>query len=212
MPAGPDARELLLQRVVSFAADEGIAGKSLREIATGVGTSHRMLLYHFGSHEGLMAAIVGIVEAETRSAMTAMTARASTPRELMVGLWEQVASPETRPFVRLFFEVFGLAAQGVPGTEALLESLTSPWLEDGIAAATQLGHNFDATAIRLGVAVSRGLLLDLLAGADQRDVTASYELFIDIFERWAGDTRSAPSRQPPVARTGSRPNTPNRSG
>jgi AcrR family transcriptional regulator len=185
MTAGPDPRDLLLEKVVAFAANGGIAGKSLREIASGVGTSHRMLLYHFGSREGLLAAIVGVVEARQRAAMTSMSTEAGTPRELMMRLWEQVASPQLRPFVRLFFEVFGLAAQRVPGTEALLDSLTTPWLDDGVAAASRLGLPADPTATRLGVAVTRGLLLDLVAGADQQDVTAAYELFADLVERSA---------------------------
>jgi AcrR family transcriptional regulator len=180
-----DARDVLLRNVVAYAADGGIADKSLREIATGVGTSHRMLLYHFGSREGLLAAIVGVVEAQQRAAMASITAQAGTPRELMTGLWEQVASPEVRPYVRLFFEVFSLASQGVPGTESMLDSLTGPWLDDGVAAAARLGLTADPAAIRLGVAVSRGLLLDLLAGADPDQVTASYELFVTLFERWA---------------------------
>jgi AcrR family transcriptional regulator len=45
-------RDALLEKVVAYAAANGIAGRSLREIAAGVGTSHRMLLHHFGSREG----------------------------------------------------------------------------------------------------------------------------------------------------------------
>jgi AcrR family transcriptional regulator len=196
MAADPDPRDLLLEKVVTFAANGGIAGKSLREIASGVGTSHRMLLYHFGSREGLMAAIVGIVEARQRAAMTSMTAGAGTPHELMMELWEQVTSPQIRPFVRLFFEVFGLAAQRVAGTEALLDSLTTPWLDDGVSAAGQLGLRADPTATRLGVAVTRGLLLDLVAGADKRDVTSAYELFVDLFLRSAVATTATEETLP----------------
>ena len=47
MPMEGDARDRLLDRVIAFAAVDGISGRSLREIARGVGTSHRMLLYHF---------------------------------------------------------------------------------------------------------------------------------------------------------------------
>ncbi|HZM81828.1 MAG TPA: hypothetical protein VFC19_39405 [Candidatus Limnocylindrales bacterium] len=36
----------------------------------------------------------------------------------------------------------------------------------------------------ISVAVSRGLLLDLLAGADAKEVTAAYKLFVKIFEQW----------------------------
>ena len=46
-----------------------------------------------------------------------MAHRASTQREVMTELWAQVSSPAMRPFVTLFFEVFGLVAQGTPGTE-----------------------------------------------------------------------------------------------
>jgi AcrR family transcriptional regulator len=175
------AREQLLDKVVAYAMEQGIAGKSLREIATGVGTSHRMLIYHFGSHEGLLAAIVGVIEDRQRATMAALAAAGGTPREVMIGLWAQVSSPELRGFVRLFFEVFGLAAQGAPGTDELLAGLTRPWVEEGAAAAGQLGVAADAAALRLGVAVSRGLLLDLVAGADPDEVDAAYALFVDQF-------------------------------
>jgi len=175
-------RDALLEKVVAYAAANGIAGRSLREIAAGVGTSHRMLLHHFGSREGLMTAIVQIIEARQRELMTSLADQAVAPRELMTRLWEQVSSPELRPFVRLFFEVFAMAAQGVPGTQDMLTNLTDPWLSDGAAAAERLGLPADVHALRLGVAVSRGLLLDLLAGADPVEVNAAYQVFIEEFE------------------------------
>ena len=180
------AKEELLDRVVTYATSEGIAGRSLREIAAGVGTSHRMLIYHFGSHEGLLAAIVAVVEERQRAAMAAITASSDDPVQAMLGLWRQVSAPELRGAVRLFFSVFGLAAQGVAGTETLRASLTEPWLTEGVAAAEHLGVAASPEAIRLGVAVSRGLLLDLVAGADEASVHASYALFLEMFAAWSG--------------------------
>jgi AcrR family transcriptional regulator len=177
------AREHLLERVMAFAAAEGIAGKSLREIARGAATSHRMLLYHFGSREGLLAAIVAAIEAQQRAVMVAMAEHARTPRELMIGLWEQVSREELRPFVKLFFEVFGLVAQGAPGTEGLRETLTQPWLTDAAEVAKVIGVGSDPAELRLGVAVSRGLLLDLVAGADYAQVDEAYRRFVDLYER-----------------------------
>jgi AcrR family transcriptional regulator len=145
-----------LERVIAFAAAEGIADKSLREIARGAATSHRMLLYHFGSREGLLAAIVAAIEAQQRAVMVAMAEQANTPRELMLGLWEQVSREELRPFVKLFFEVFGLVAQGAPGTEGLRETLTQPWLTDAAEVAKVIGVASDPAELRVGVAVSRG--------------------------------------------------------
>jgi AcrR family transcriptional regulator len=166
----------LLSRVMDYAAEQGITGKSLREIAAGTGTSHRMLLYHFGSREGLMAAIVAAMEEQQRAWLSSLREQDLTPRELMAAQWAQLSSPEIRPFVRLFFEVLGTAVQGAPGTEELLRNLTDPWLA--------IDDKVDRRVLRIGVAVSRGLLLDLLAGADPEEVTAAYHTFVKILERW----------------------------
>jgi AcrR family transcriptional regulator len=179
-------RDTLLDQVIGYAAEHGIADKSLREIAAGVGTSHRMLLYHFGSREGLLAAIVDAVEAQQRAVLASLSGGTGDPVEVMLGLWEQVSRPELRPFVRLFYAVVGLAVQGVPGTRALLDNLTTPWLEQGEAAMKRLGVPPDPAAVRLGVAVSRGLLLELVAGAEPAEVDAAYQLFVDMSRRQAG--------------------------
>jgi AcrR family transcriptional regulator len=176
----PDSRADLLARIIDFAQREGLADRSLREIATGAGTSHRMLLYHFGSREGLLAAVVGAMEAQQRAAMSALAETAAGPAELMNGIWQQVSSPEVRPFVRLFFEVFALATRGEPGTAEVLPGLTSSWLADATAVAERLGIEPDPAALRLGVAVSRGLLLDLLAGATLEETTAAHDLFVQL--------------------------------
>jgi AcrR family transcriptional regulator len=167
------AKEAMLERVLAYAAAEGVADKSLREIAAGVGTSHRMLLYHFGSREGLLVAIVAEVERQQRVVLESLN---GSDEDIMWNLWKQVSDPALRPYVRLFFATVGLAVQGVPGTRALLDTLTDPWLDQG-------GQRADRTAVRVGVATTRGLLLDLLAGADPDEVDAAYRLFIDLSQR-----------------------------
>lgn len=186
-----NSRDQLLARVTAYAAENGIATRSLREIAAGVGTSHRMLLYHFGSREGLMAAIVVGMEAGQRAAMAGLAEQASTGgADPVRGLWEQLASPELRPYVRLFFEVFGLAVQGTPGAVDMLEDLTGSWVREGLSAAAEWGYEIDATAVRLGVAVTRGLLIDVLAGADAAEVSAAHELFAGMMEARRGGSGS----------------------
>ena len=43
------AKERLLDAVIEHFTADGLADQSLRRIAEAVGSSHRMLLYHFGS-------------------------------------------------------------------------------------------------------------------------------------------------------------------
>jgi AcrR family transcriptional regulator len=175
-----ESRDALLAKVMDAAAREGLADRSLREIATSAGTSHRMLLYHFGSREGLLAAIVTAVESQQREAMAAMAG--DSPHEVMTGLWERVSSPELRPFAHLFFEVFALATRGAKGTGEHLAGLTTPWLDDAAALADRMGVPADRAALRLGVAVARGLLIDLLAGAPKEEVDEAYALFVRLYE------------------------------
>ena len=55
-------KDRLLDAAVEHALSRGIVDLSLREIASAIGTSHRMLIYHFGSCEGLLVAVVREVE------------------------------------------------------------------------------------------------------------------------------------------------------
>lgn len=177
-----DPKAALLEKVVGFAAEGGIAGRSLREIAAGIGSSHRMLLYHFGSREGLMAAVVAFMEARQRETMTALATRSASPGEAMRSQWQELTGQQIRPFIRLFFEIFGLAVQGTPGAVAMLDGLTDPWLREGVAVAAREGYQVDAATVRLGVAVTRGLLIDLLAGADPEEVRAAHARFVEMID------------------------------
>ena len=127
-----DARAELLDRVVADVAEHGLTDRSLRDIAAAVGTSHRMLLYHFGSRQGLVAAIVQSVEAAQRQLLRQLAAETSDPSVLVMALWDRVSAPELRPFVRLFFESLAASA----GSDAAGD-LTSPWLDE---AAVRVQH------------------------------------------------------------------------
>ena len=44
----------------------------MRGLAAALGTSHRMLIYHFGSREGLLIEVIRAVEAQQRAALAQM--------------------------------------------------------------------------------------------------------------------------------------------
>src|SRR6266567_7603171 len=64
--ASRPARDRLLRAAVAHVAADGLHDTSLRELAAAIGTSHRMLIYHFGSKEGLLVAVIRSVEATQR--------------------------------------------------------------------------------------------------------------------------------------------------
>jgi len=155
------ARDSLLERVLDDIAREGLLDASLRELAARVGTSHRMLLYHFGSRDGLIAAIATAVEAQQTAQFERLAATTASPRDLALAMWRNVSAPAVLPFVRIFFEVVPYAIQGRPGSEEFRNGFVARWLElDSITPQTR-------AEIRVGIAVVRGLLLELLVTGDR---------------------------------------------
>jgi AcrR family transcriptional regulator len=188
-------RERLLGAVLEYVVARGVGSFSLREVAEAVGTSHRMLIYHFGSREGLLVAIVQAVEAAQRAFMAELTADPEVPAgEIVRRMWRRLADPALGPNERLFFELYGQALQGRPGTTGLLEGIVDSWVEPVAADAGRLGlapETVRADA-RLGVAVMRGLLLDLLATGDRPAVDAALERYVRLVEAAGRHPESPP--------------------
>ena len=159
------AGEELLGRVMAVVAAEGLGDRSLREVASQAGTSHRMLLYHFGSRAGLVAAIVARMEADQVRLLQELATRAESPQDLIRTLWEELTRPEVLPFVRLFLETVALTSRG-PG-----EDLTTPWVDATADLAARWEVEDDPAMTRLGVAVVRGLLVDVLGGGSIPEAT-----------------------------------------
>jgi len=171
------ARDRLLGAAVRHAMDSGIADLSLRQLAAAIGTSHRMLLYHFGSREGLLIAVTRAVEEQQRTALLASLTTVQDARES----WARLSDPQLWPQERLFFELYAHALRGRPGNEGFLDGIVESWVAPVAAALVAAGGD-ERTAradARLGVAVVRGLLLDLLATGDRAGVTAAYERFLE---------------------------------
>jgi AcrR family transcriptional regulator len=184
----PPARQRLLDAVVEHFTTEGLADQSLRHIAEAIGTSHRMLLYHFGSKDGLLLAVVREVEARTRERLAVLDEDAPGETDALIRrMWAYVADPALEDFERLFFALYGRALQGEPSIRPLLEDDVAHWLDANEALAAPLGvpPELVRTHARLGLAVTRGLLLDLLATGDRAGVEAALEVFAAGYSgRW----------------------------
>ena len=176
-------REQLLDAAVEYAATHGSSDLTLRQLAAALGTSHRMLVYHFGSKEALLVAVVRAVEARQRAFLAELGAGSGLSRvEQGRRLWERLADPAMWPYEKLFFEVYSQALRGRPHTVDVLEGIVESWLDpaadlvrDGVPPGTA------RAAARLGVAVTRGLLLDLLATGDREGVDAAMDVFLRMY-------------------------------
>jgi AcrR family transcriptional regulator len=182
-----DARDRLLRATVDYVAEHGITDRSLRQIAAAIGTSHRMLVYHFGSKDGLLIEVVRVVEADQRAALEALAADASLDAATQAArLAKRLTDPRLRRNERLFFELYAQALQGRGPVADLLPELVHSWLAPLRMLSIGLGvPESDADAHgRLMLAVARGLLLDLVGTRERKAVDRAMELFQSMTESY----------------------------
>jgi len=185
--SGKDARQRLLDAAIEHVADSGFSDLSLRALASALGTSHRMLIHHFGSKEGLWVEIVRAVEHRQRDMLGDLLPDPDAPfGEAMRVWWRHISDPSLWPNERLFFEIYGQAIQGRPHTTDVLDGIVDDWVEPiaQLSVARGIPRDVATAHARLGVAVTRGLLLDLVATRDVDAVDAAMEAFIDVYEAW----------------------------
>lgn len=177
----PTPRQRLLEALVAHLAEHGLHDTSLRGMAAAVGSSHRMLAYHFGSRAGVLVAVSEHVEAAQREHLAALAAdQSSPPAEVMWRMYEHLADPGLWPHERLFYALYSRALQGDPQARPFLDGVVTAWLAplEQLFARTGLGPGEAAAEARLALGVARGLLLDLLATQDRDAVDAAMLRFV----------------------------------
>jgi AcrR family transcriptional regulator len=189
------AKELLLDLLVDHFVRDGLGDLSLRKIAAAIGTSHRMLLYHFGSKNGLLVDVVRAVEARAQEQLAGLAGDAGpgqTTDELIRDMWRYLADPAQGDFERLFFALYGRALQCDEAVRPLLGESIESWLEanDVLAAAMGLPADESRVHARLGLAGVGRVQLDQFGTRGRAGVDASLELFA---RRYAGEWWSAES-------------------
>jgi len=171
-----DRRQELVERSLDYLLDHGVADLSLRPLAADVGTSARLLVYHFGSKEGLlmatMDALRGRVQASFRGVTAGAQARHSSPLD---AFWKWATHREHLRYLRLLFEVQVLALHRPEQYARYLEHASGSWLAL-IEEALPKSRRSPALATLCG-AVIDGLLLELLSTGDRRRTTDAITLF-----------------------------------
>jgi uncharacterized membrane protein len=95
-------------------------------------------------------------------------------------MWADVRRPELRHLERLFFECYARAAQGEKPFAGMVPGAVNDWLTkvEDIAVGP-----FEPAMVRLGLAVVRGLLLDLVVTNDDAGVDAAAAAFANLLNR-----------------------------
>jgi len=109
-------REELLDQVTDHVLVHGLIGLTLRPVAAAIGTSDRMLIYHFDSRDALVSAVVARTNERAMAAVEALPAARSV-RAGVNALW---AAYLTEPLNSCLDVYCQAAATGLIGEEPYL--------------------------------------------------------------------------------------------
>jgi AcrR family transcriptional regulator len=186
--AGSARKRELLAAAYGYALSNGLAGLSLRPLAAAIGSSPRVLLFLFGSKEGLIRALLAKAREDELRYLDDVRGAADEPGLAAAGreVWDWLAAPAHRALLVLWTEGYAHALLGEPGPWAeFARGTVDDWLD--LLAARQPASRRDTTAGRdertLLLAVLRGALLDLLATGDTARVTRAVESHLGAMKK-----------------------------
>lgn len=187
MEASASARDRLLGAVIDHVSANGVGDRSLRQLAAALGTSHRMLIYHFGTKNDLLVEVVREVERRQYVAIAELTElhRADAGiGDLIRDVWRHLSEPELWPHIRLFFEVYGRTLAQQPDRSTFLDEVIDSWLGplSELVDRQWLSEAEARARARLGIAAFRGLLLDLVTTGDRAGVDQAVECLARMYE------------------------------
>jgi AcrR family transcriptional regulator len=133
-----DRRDALLDAVTDHVLAHGLIGLTLRPVAAAVGTSDRMLIYHFGNRDQLVSDVVGRVSDRATALLDVLPA-AGDVRSAVNRLW---AAYRTEPLSSCLDVYVQAAATGLIGRE--------PYRTDARASNARWGRGLRDYLVRSG--------------------------------------------------------------
>ncbi len=188
-----ERRQELLDRIVVYLAENGLAQATLRPMAASLDVSINRLVHHFGSKDELVATALQRAIDQQIAVQDAWLAR--SPQLTMVELYRRWwrwmnESPSNLATVRLNYEAAALDTKVTGLAGAFRADQIGVWRHDVEHRLEHDGLSHDRAVLEasLAKATFTGLVIDLLATGDRRRLNRCFAEFLD---RLAGRIASA---------------------
>ncbi|GGM14757.1 TetR/AcrR family transcriptional regulator [Nakamurella endophytica] len=177
----PEIKQRLLDACTDHALQHGLPER-LQPFVAASGASARMLLYHFGTRDALLRAVLG--QARNRQLDLFGELLRSRPGEAYTvtldRAWTTMTGPRGRPYLRMFGQLRESGEQRWwPGFRREATTDWLPPLEQGLRS---VGRPEWATLV---LAVLRGLFLDLDATGDTDRADRAFRDFLELLDATA---------------------------
>jgi AcrR family transcriptional regulator len=166
----------LLEAAYAYVLEHGLGDLSLRPLAAAIGSSPRVLLYLFGSKDGLVRALLTRARQEELTFL-AQSRGADGLTTAAREVWSWLSAPAHRALLTLWTEAYARSLLDPAGPwSGFAADTVRDWLAL-LAAADPSATPARCTEV---LAVLRGALLDLLATGDVARTTAAVEAALAI--------------------------------
>ena len=120
-------RDEVAEAATDYVLEHGLVGLSLRPMAADLGTSDRMLLYHFASKDDLVATVLRVSNDRSVAEIRAMPA-APDVRTAVLDLWAAVTSPRLDRCQRMYVEAAALGLFGHEPYAGVVREANGLWV------------------------------------------------------------------------------------
>ena len=137
MARDPARRAALAEAATDYALEHGLIGLSLRPLAAAIGTSDRMLLYHFADKDDLVATVLRVSTDRSVEEIRALAPATDVPG-FVVGFWDASTSGQLERCQRLYVEAAALGLLGQEPYASVVREANDRWtaaLEDRVVEA-----------------------------------------------------------------------------
>ena len=138
MARDPERRQVWTREATDYALRHGLIGLSLRPLAASLGTSDRMLLYHFGTKDDLVAAILRESNDRAVAGVTGL-APSQDLQAAVHDLWALVRSPGLEACSRLYVEAAALGLLGHEPYASVVLEANARWYGSLVTHLTNSG-------------------------------------------------------------------------
>ena len=179
-------REALADGATDYVLEHGLIGLSLRPLAAALGTSDRMLLYHFSDKDDLVATVMRVSNDRSVRALRDLPASAGL-RDAVLDLWQVFSTPELSRCQRLYVEACALGVLGTEPYASLMGEANGVWLSALADHLTASGMSPASAprAARLIEATFMGLQLDEPIESVERIGASVADLADAVARRWS---------------------------
>jgi len=191
LPRDTERRAQLAEAATDYVLEHGLIGLSLRPLAAEIGTSDRMLLYHFDGKDDLIATVIS-TSTDRSVEILRSRPRSRGVRRAVLDVWSAMKSAPLDRCSRVYAEAAALGLLGREPYVTVVQEANERWvaaLVDHLAAAGA-DRRAARRAANLMDAAFMGLLLDLPLAPDDPDQERVARDVADAVAAFAGQGTS----------------------